>query len=296
MANTLYVSGAQHFLPAFYRALFEEGSMAKAVRLGRQQMWTHEGRVCARGTFPLQDWLLPVLYRQEPMDFSFAASEEETQKARESKLPGDLRLDKEPYGFIGRDSPILALERAMRRNPPAILIQGLGGVGKTTLAKGFLQWLDTTGGLDDHPFWFSFQEIRSAEYVFNRMGEAVQVREWDALTPDKKPVELSKVLREHRLLIVWDNFESAAGIAGTAVSANMPQEDRSLLAGFLDGLRGGKTKVVITSRSTEEWLGSQRRFLLPLGGMDDEERWSTAMRFCAIWGSGSTAKTQNSLS
>jgi tetratricopeptide (TPR) repeat protein len=31
--------------------------------------------------------------------------------------------------------------------------------------------------------------------------------------------------------------------------------------------------VVITSRSTEDWLGSQRRFLLPLGGMDDEERW-----------------------
>lgn len=273
MAYSLYVSGAQHFLPAFYRGLFEEGSMAKAVRLGRQQMWTHEGRVCARGTFPLQDWLLPVLYRQEPLDFSFAASEGETQKARDSNLPEDLRLDKEPYGFIGRDSAILALERAMRRNTPAVLIQGLGGVGKTTLARGFLQWLDATGGLEYPPFWFAFQEIRSAEYVFNRMGEALGMPDWNALTPDKKPVELSKVLRKHRLLIVWDNFESAAGIAGTAVSANMPQEDRSLLAGFLDGLRGGKTKVVITSRSTEEWLGPQRRFLLPLSGMDHEERW-----------------------
>jgi tetratricopeptide (TPR) repeat protein len=84
---------------------------------------------------------------------------------------------------------------------------------------------------------------------------------------------LSKVLRQHRVLIVWDNFESAAGIEGTAVSANMAQEDRSLLAGFLDGLRGGKTRVIITSRSTEEWLGPQRRFLLLLGGMDHEERW-----------------------
>jgi tetratricopeptide (TPR) repeat protein len=273
MAYTLYVSGAQHFLPAFYRGLFEEGSMAKAVRLGRQQMWTHEGRVCARGTFPLQDWLLPVLYRQEPLDFSFAASDEAAHKARESKLPEDLRLDREPYGFIGRDSAILALERAMRRNTPAVLIQGLGGVGKTTLAKGFLQWLDATGGLEFPPFWFPFQEIRSAEFVFNRMGEALFGPQFGSLTLDQKTSELSKVFRQHRKLIVWDNFESAAGIEGTAVSANMPREDRTLLAGFLDGLRGGKTKVVITSRSTEDWLGPQRRFLLPLGGMDDEERW-----------------------
>jgi tetratricopeptide (TPR) repeat protein len=273
MAYTLYVSGAQHFLPAFYRGLFEEGSMAKAVRLGRQQMWTHEGRVCARGTFPLQDWLLPVLYRQEPLDFSFLSSDGPTENARASKLPEELRLDKEPYGFIGRDSAILALERAMRRNTPAILIQGLGGVGKTTLARGFLQWLNSTGGLEFPPFWFSFQEIRSAEYVFNRMGEALTFPDWNAMALDKKPLVLGKLLSQHRFLIVWDNFESAAGIAGTAVSANMPQEDLSLLAKFLDGLQRGKTKVVITSRSTEEWLGPQRRFLLPLGGMDHEERW-----------------------
>jgi tetratricopeptide (TPR) repeat protein len=273
MSYSLYISAAQQFLPAFYRGFFDEGSMAKAVRLGRQQMWTHEGRVCARGTFPLQDWLLPVLYRQEPLDFSFAASDGQAERARKSKLPEDLHLDKEPYGLIGRDSAILALERAMRRNTPAVLIQGLGGVGKTTLAKGFLQWLDATGGLENPPFWFSFQDIRSAEYVFNRMSEGLGMPEWNGLALDKKPAEFNKLLRQYRFLIVWDNFESAAGIAGTVVSANMPQEDRSLLAGFLDGLRGGKTKVLITSRSTEDWLGPQRRFLLVLGGMDHEERW-----------------------
>jgi tetratricopeptide (TPR) repeat protein len=273
MAYSLYVSGAQHFLPAFYRGLFDEGSMAKAVRLGRQQMWAHEGRVCARGKYPLQDWLLPVLYRQEPMDFSFAATDHEGGEGRESKLPEGLRLDKEPYGFIGRDSAILALERAMRRGTPAILIQGLGGVGKTTLARGFLQWLDSTGGLEYPPFWFSFQEIRSAEFVFNRLGEALFGAQFGSLPLDQKRKAAAQAFHEHPCLIVWDNFESAGGIAGTAVSANLPQEDRSLLASFLDELRGGETKVLITSRSTEDWLGPQKRFLLPLGGLDREERW-----------------------
>jgi tetratricopeptide (TPR) repeat protein len=273
MAYSLYVSGAQQFLPAFYRGLFEGGSMAKAVRLGRQQMWKHDGRVCARGKYPLQDWLLPVLYRQEPMDFSFASGGGKTKKKKESKIPAELRLDSEPYGFIGRDSAILALERALRRPTPAVLIQGLGGVGKTTLAKGLLEWLDATGGLGFSPLWFSFQEIRSAEYVFNRLGEALLGAQFGSLPLEKKLATLAETLRENRLLIVWDNFESAAGIAGTAVSANMPQEDRSLLAVFLDRLRGGETKVIITSRSREDWLGPQRRYLLELGGMDREERW-----------------------
>jgi tetratricopeptide (TPR) repeat protein len=172
------------------------------------------------------------------------------------------------------------LERGLRRKPAGILIQGLGGVGKTTLARGFLQWLDQTGGLDHPPFWFGFQEIRSAEYVFNRLGEAIFGGNFAAITGEtpeeamqKKIQALVGALRENRLLIVWDNFESAAGIAGTSIEANLPESDRNLLAQFLDELRGGATKVIITSRSPEDWLGPQRRYLLPLGGLDREERW-----------------------
>src|SRR5580658_533935 len=72
MSYSLYVSGAQVFLPAFYRRLFEVGSVAEAVRAGRQEMLAHKDRVCARGRYPLEDWLLPVLYQQDPFDFSFA--------------------------------------------------------------------------------------------------------------------------------------------------------------------------------------------------------------------------------
>jgi tetratricopeptide (TPR) repeat protein len=273
MAYSLYVSGAQHFLPAFYRRLFEAGSMAVAVRAGRQQMWQHDQRTCVRGKFPLQDWLLPVLYQQDPLNFSFATELREKAVPRASRLPEDLRREKNPYAFIGRDSALLEMERAMRRAPAGILIQGLGGVGKTTLARGFLQWLDQTGGLEYPPFWFSFQEIRSAEYVFNRMGEALFGGDFPTLAMEKKIEALAAALREHRLLIVWDNFESAAGIAGTAVNANLSDADRELLAQFLGELRGGATKVIITSRSPEDWLGPQRRFLLPLGGLDREERW-----------------------
>jgi hypothetical protein len=171
MAYSLYVSGAQQFLPSFYRRLFETGDMAAAARAGRQQMWRNDKRLSPRGDFPLQDWLLPVLSRQAPISFSFAGESGRATKPRTSQLSEELQRKKDAYGFVGRDSTILELERALRRAPAGILIQGLGGVGKTTLARGFLQWLDSTTGLGNGAFWLPpFREIRSAEHVFNHLG------------------------------------------------------------------------------------------------------------------------------
>ena len=278
MAYSLYVSGAQQFLPAFYGRLFETGSVAEAVRAGRQRMRAHPDRVCARGRFPLHDWLLPVLYQQDPLDFSFAVDARQSFEPQPSKLPDELKREQSPYGFIGRDGPLLDLERAMRRPPAGILIQGLGGVGKTTLARGFLQWLDSTEGLGEGCFWFSFREIRSAEYVLNRLGEAICGPQFATEATEKKLNDLGQALRERRFLTVWDNFESASGIPGTVVTADLSESDRRLLALFLDKVRGGQSKVIITSRSPEDWLTPQRRFLLPLGGLEGEERWE----FCEV--------------
>ncbi|MGA2150016.1 MAG: CHAT domain-containing protein, partial [Bryobacteraceae bacterium] len=271
MAYSLYVSGAQEFLPAFYRSLFETGSMAEAARAGRQQMRAQRKRLCARGQFDLDDWLLPVLYQQTEPDLSFASKA--TVPKAESRLPEEFRREKNPYGFIGRDSALLALERAMLRPPAGILIQGLGGIGKTTLARGFVRWLEDTNGLGEGAFWLDFREIRSAEYVLNRIGEPLFGPNFGSAGVEKRLEALVRALREHRFIIVWDNFESASGIAGTSVTPNLPEADRALLAQFLEGLRGGASKVLITSRSEENWLGPQRRWKLPLGGFDGEERW-----------------------
>src|SRR5271166_1867326 len=273
MAYSLYVSGAQEFFPAFYRELFRTGDVAQAARSGRQRMFQQKDRVCARGLYPLDDWLVPVVYQQEPFDFSFAKKAKKDKADGGPELPGEARDAENPYGFIGRDGAVLALERAMHRKPAGLLIQGLGGVGKTTLARGFLQWLQATDGLGKGSFWFTFQDIRSAEYVFNRMGEALLGPQFITAEMVAKLDALAKVFRENRFLIVWDNFEVVRGIPGTAVAAMLSDEDQALLKTFLAKLRGGQTKVIITSRSDEEWLETTNRYEIPLGGLQGEERW-----------------------
>jgi tetratricopeptide (TPR) repeat protein len=198
--------------------------------------------------------------RQAPLDFDFVASAQ--LETRQSRLPVEIQEIREPYGFIGRDSAILNLERALHRKTPSILIQGLGGVGKTTLARGFLRWLDETGGLDA-ALWFDFRDIRSAEFVLHQTGELFYGENF-RVTSNKLNL-LADAFRKHRVISVWDNFESAA--------SNLTDEDRASLARLLDAIRGARGKVIITSRSPEDWLDPSLRFALPLGGLDREERW-----------------------
>lgn len=272
MSYSLYVSGAEEFLPAFYQRLFEVGSITEAVRAGRQGMLARDGRVCARGRFPLQDWLVPVVYQQDVVPLNFAAQRAAVENPALALLPDEARDAENPYGFVGRDSAVLALERALRRAPPGILIHGLGGVGKTTLVRGFLHWLAETGGLEQGVFWFTFNDIGSAEYVVNRLVEALFGTDAMAAELAPKVEALVRVFREQRFILVWDNFESVQGSA--AEPGRMPESDRTVLRDFLAKLRGGATRVLITSRSPEQWLGGPTVcYPLPLGGLDGEERW-----------------------
>ncbi|QTR48924.1 tetratricopeptide repeat protein [Candidatus Thiothrix anitrata] len=286
MGYNLYVSGAQQFVPAFYQRLLSSGNVAEAARAGRQAMLAHPERVCVLGEYNLQDWLVPVLYQQLPPGeavlpdiqrsapaFVFPGlSEIETPLPDEAQYLGD-------YGFIGRERAVQALERARLQQPQAaFLIHGMAGIGKTTLAKGFLHWLyDTNGLAQDLPnggvFWFSFDEIRSAEYVINAMVDPLFGINARAAPLPQKVEALIKALREHPFLLVWDNFESASGITGTEVTALLPEDDRQLLKDLLKRLRGGKTKVLITSRSPENWLTPQECYRLPLFGLQGEELW-----------------------
>jgi len=274
MAWSLYVSGAQRFLLAFYKRLLETGNLAEPTRAGRTAMLTHPGRVCARGTFPLKDWLVPVVYQQQPADLSFVTHvRREEQEQEKAGLPEEATDKENPYGFIGRDNAILALERALLRDPPAILIHGLGGIGKTTLARGFVQWLKQTEGLGAGCLWFTFNDIHTAEYVLHGIGAALFGPNFITLGTEQKLTALGKALRESRLILVWDNFESASGNEAAGIDPLLRPDDLQLLRRFLQVIQGGRSKVLITSRSEELWLPAHLRYNLSLGGLTGEPRW-----------------------
>jgi tetratricopeptide (TPR) repeat protein len=280
MGYNLYVSGAQQFVPAFYQRLFESSNVSEATRAGRQAMLANDKRVCLLGEYSFQDWLVPVLYQQLPVGEKVLPQITVVKKTfpqdiatKEDAIPGPAQ-DLADYGFIGRERAVQALERARLQQPQAaFLIHGMAGIGKTTLAKGFLHWLRDTNGLGTGVFWFSFDEICNAEFVINELVDALLGTNARANPLDQRLDALVRELHKHPFLLVWDNFESASGIAETDVTPILNEDDRNILKKLIGQLRGGPTKILITSRSPERWLTSQEVYPLPLFGLQGEELW-----------------------
>lgn len=191
MSYSIKISAAREFFPLFYKCLFETGSVSEAAEMGRLQMSRQPERICARGKFWLEDWLVPVLYQQEYLDFSFV---KDANRPVDSKiqLPGQIVSEPMPFGFIGRDNEILSMERAIRQDKPAILVHG--GTGKTTLAIGFLKWFADTRGLKHAPLKSitGFAECNDS-HRFQLYSETF-METWH-----QAPLEVKKILK-----ILWE--------------------------------------------------------------------------------------------
>jgi hypothetical protein len=91
MAYSLYVSGAEKFLPPFYSELFTCGDVSIAVRAGRQAMFADRKRVCARGKFDLSDFVVPVIYQQEKYGLPFVKKKAKAVEKKKIDLPEDAQ-------------------------------------------------------------------------------------------------------------------------------------------------------------------------------------------------------------
>jgi tetratricopeptide (TPR) repeat protein len=265
MSYSLYVSGAKVFVPDFYRCLFETGNVAEAMRMGRQSMYNNKSRLCIFGEHALSDWLVPVLYQQLPANENVILPlNPNIEKEKTELLPDEVQKTGD-YRFIGFEKNILALERAiLKQDQAGLLIYGMAGIGKTTLAKGFLHWLRDTNGLEQRVFWFDFRDIRNTEYIVNILAVSI-FGETVFTQPETEKIRmLLKELQGNNYFIVWDNFESTSGIEET---------EKTKLKNLLGELRRGKTKILITSRSPESWLTKQECYPIPLTGMHGEEIW-----------------------
>ena len=234
-------------------------------------------RPSPKGLLPLQDWLVPVLYQQEPCrpfrpkagtpSFADLMGESDTEATLAVDLP-----EVSAYGFIGRDYDILCLERAFRQNH-VVLLQGMGGVGKTELAGGFARWLRDTQGRTGGVFFTSFERGAGLSQVVNQIGRALGGGEnFASATAEKQQEVVRKYLQTNPCLLIWDNFEPVNGFP-QGNQPLLPTTERESLKQFLKQLGEGQSWVLITSRREENWLdcGYALRALKGLVQPDAEE-------------------------
>jgi len=268
MAYSVYAVAAAEFMAAFYERLFAGDPVSAAVTAGRQRLFRHDLRPSPKGDLPLADWVVPVHYVRREVQFPGLVT------ARPAGTPSlEEALDQlagpgpggggalAPVGvFTGRDGLFYELETAARLQKVLVLV-GPAGTGKTEVAKAFGRWWQDTGGVEqpEWVFWHSFEPGLASfglDGVITEIGLAVFGPDFARLDTGQRADVVEEFLRDRRALLIWDNFESVRSIPD-ASAATPPLDEAGCrqLRGFLLKLAaGGRSAVMVTSRSDEAWL------------------------------------------
>ena len=281
MGYSVTVGAASLMMEKLYGELFTQNDVSEAIRRGRKALLNNKNRrVYFNQIVELEDWLLPVVYANGEVDFQL---EPLSGKERSEALVARgqrYRFAKPTYGFVGRDLEILKIEKALLRHN-VLLLQGMGGTGKTTLLNYLREWWQTTGFARE-VFYFGYDEAaHTLQQMLRVMGKRLYADEYafaefEAMPIEAQIVDVAERLRAEPYGLVLDNLESVTGQA-LAIMNTLPEEEREKVKGFLMRLEGGRTKVVLGSRSPEDWLketftteGRENRYVL--GGLDPESR------------------------
>jgi len=270
MSYSIYSTAVAKFMHQFYQALIDQKLLSEAVAAGRQTLYADSYRDSVVGPLKLQDWMIPVLYQKEygytPIE---TVEERDFSDAERVILSAQEVCPEGQFGFVGRDYDLLQIERALYESDhPWVVISGMGGCGKTALAFGFARWYAETGGCPGGVAVTSFKEKTDIGQVIGSI--AGFGTDFSQLPQEKQLDLLIQYLRENECLLIWDNFETVTGYPeGSEPLAT--REEQKNLSKFLKRLKGGKTRVLITTRKPDErWLKIGYR-LVDLKGLNQRD-------------------------
>ena len=266
MAYSVYVDTAVQFMTRVYESLINGKTLSRAVTIAREALAVQDKRDSPVGPIPLQDWVVPVLFQSGEVQL-FPPSENEVNldasiiDGKPTDAGTEINLPGEPdYDFIGRDTDILKLEESFEEET-IVLLQAMAGVGKSTTAVGFARWWKETNALQGPIFFFSFESYTTLLQVCDCIGgvfrEIIKAQlqvEWHLLDIAQRRRLAVDILRQIPCLLIWDNFEPVAGFP-RGIPSSWKKEEQEGLKEFLKALSGGATKVILTSRIEERWLG-----------------------------------------
>ncbi|MDP5338899.1 MAG: tetratricopeptide repeat protein, partial [Nodularia sp. (in: cyanobacteria)] len=277
MGYSVTVSAAKLMMSQLYQHLFDHKPMTEAIRLGRLELFNDKERKAYFNKYiNLEDWLLPVVYSHQVVNFNLRQFTPEEEEKYWESVAIQYRFSLPEYRFFGRDLEILKIEKALLRHN-VLLLQGMGGTGKTTLLNYLREWWQRTHFVED-VFYFGYdQKAWTLTQILFDIGQQVygkfEQAQFQAMSQPAQVQKLVAKLRGAAYAVILDNLESVTG-QQLAIQNTLPEAERQQIRDFIGKLVGGKTRVVLGSRSREEWLQSQtfKQNIYELQGLDKEAR------------------------
>ncbi|WP_372949012.1 tetratricopeptide repeat protein [Mariniphaga sp.] len=295
MRYSLSVTAAEVMMQRLYESLFDTPSgvavkIDRAFADARTELFRDKERNARLGyTIKLEDWVLPIVYKNREVDFKLrpftGAEEDEFYLQRESQF----KFVEPKFGFHGRDIEILQVEKHLLRNNH-LLVQGMGGSGKTTILKYLGTWWQRTGFVKE-VFYFGYDVApHNLNHILGTMAKELLNQEKLAIYYSKSLAVqkgwIIDALNTGNHLLILDNMESITG-ERLSIPNLLTEPQREELKQFLQGITGGSF-VLYGSRGSEGWLaegtfrqkGTDNTFTL--GGFDPQTAHSFARKILEV--------------
>jgi tetratricopeptide (TPR) repeat protein len=278
MAYSVTVSAAERAMPVLYGQIAAGAELTAAVHAARRHLYEDKARRAYFGqTLDLEDWMLPVMFAQQPLSLGVRpmTGPEQAEFDRHAAVPADEPVTE--YGFVGRDLDIQAIERRILASTDSnqLLVRGMAGAGKSTLLAHLAWWWQRTG-LVSQLFRFSYEDrawtsVQIIREIRARLMSPAEHAQADSMTEQAQAEQVAALLRATRHLLILDNTESVTA-APAAIPHTLTPAEQARLKAFLLRLRGGRTLVLLGSREPETWLtgGSPGPGRYELPGLDPQ--------------------------
>jgi len=266
MGYSVTVSAARLLMTTLYEQLLEGREPAAAIRRARLELYNAKHRQAAYNQkISLEDWVLPVIYQNTPPCFNFSNTMSAIPVIQKTYAP-----PKTMYKFVGRDLDVLQIERRLLIGNNVLLVQGMGGAGKTTLLHHLGWWWQKTRFVET-VFYFGYDaKAYHVQEILGLIGAELGLPLNGRIDEDR--YQVLRALKSTRHLLILDNMESITG-ERLAIPNTLTEAEQQELRDFLQELVGGRTLVLLGSRSGEKWLQPhplQKRAVYDLPGLDNE--------------------------
>ena len=287
MGYSVTVTAAKLMMEHLYKHLFADKPITEAIRLSRRELFNDkERKAYFNKLIKLEDWLLPVVYYNQSVNFNLRQFTPEEEEKYFETVGSEYRFPLPTYGFVGRDLEILKIEKALLKHN-VLLLQGMGGTGKTTLLNYLREWWQKTNFVKN-TFYFGYDEKAwTLEQILFFIGQQIYKKfdfaNFQAMSQRAQIEKLIAKLRAEKYAVILDNLESVTG-QQLAIQNTLPETERHQIRDFIGRFVRGQTLVVLGSRSREEWLQQQTfKFnVYELQGLDQEARTELAEKILEI--------------
>ncbi|HZN72007.1 MAG TPA: NB-ARC domain-containing protein [Micromonosporaceae bacterium] len=146
-------------------------------------------------------------------------------RERRHNLPARTEL-------IGRAFELERVIQGLMSRSPIVCIDGIGGIGKTSLAVEVAHKTLTSGNAlgIEHVVWVSCREAEAnLEHLLSTIARVLDYPSANKASPEQKTSSIQQLLRENRVLVVVDNFEEVRDDSVERFLRSIPEPSKALL-------------------------------------------------------------------